>query len=82
MADRKKIVSVVTSKVKSLDPESIVQGTFYDDASGRVVVTIIKGTRKTLASLPGWWFENGSGSDRVGKAIERALKQLDRSPVG
>ncbi|HEU4391295.1 MAG TPA: hypothetical protein VFV34_26080 [Blastocatellia bacterium] len=81
MADRKRIAALVTAKIKKLDPESIVQGTFYDDASSRLIVTIIKGTRKILTSLPARWFEESS-SEHIDVALKTAVKRLEQTPIG
>ena len=81
MADRKRIAALVTAKIKKLDPESIVYGTFYDDASSRLIVTIIKGTRKILTSLPARWFEESS-TDHIDGALKIAMKSLAQMPIG
>jgi hypothetical protein len=81
MPDRKRFAALVTAKMKKLDPESIVQGTFYDEASARLVVTIVKGTRKVLTQIPANWFESGA-TNRVDKALETAVKRLELVPIG
>jgi hypothetical protein len=81
MVDRRKIAAVVTAKVKKLDSKLIVQGTFYDAASARLIVTIINGTRKILTSLPARLFEDGSAG-RLDSALEIAVKRLAHVPIG
>jgi hypothetical protein len=81
MADRKKMSSVVSSGVKSLDPEAIVQGTLYDEASNRLVVTLVKGRRRVQVVLPGRWFDNGY-SDRLDRALKDGINRLKQAPIG
>lgn len=81
MADRKIMSSVVTSQIKRLDPSAIVQGTLYDQVSGRLVVTLVKGLRRVQIVLPARWFENGYG-DRLKRAVKDAVERLQQVPTG
>jgi len=70
----------VESAIKRFDPKAIT-GTFYDDASDRLFVTIIKGSRKISVTLRGRDFRNG-GSKKIDQAIEDGLKRLEHTPIG
>lgn len=81
MADRKKMSSVVESSIKRLDSDTILQGTLYDEASGRFVVTVVKGPRRVQMVLPARWFENGYG-DRLNRVLKEGIDRLRQSPIG
>jgi len=70
----------VQAAVKKADPKAMT-GTFYDDASDRLFVTLVKGSRKVSVSLRGLDFANG-GSDKVTRAIEDGLRRLEETPIG
>lgn len=81
MADRKRMASVITARVKRLDPETIVQGTLYDEVSGRLVVTVVNGTRRLQMVVPVRWFENGY-REQLNRALKDAIERLRQSPTG
>lgn len=81
MADVRKMKAAVEAAIKGLDPKVITQGLFYDDASGRLFVTIIKGSRKVSVALRERDFSNGS-SEKVSRAIEDGVERLKHIPIG
>jgi hypothetical protein len=70
----------VEAAIKKGDPDAIT-GTFYDDASDRLFVTIIKGARKVSVTLRGRDFSNGD-SEKVSRAVEDGLRRLKNTPIG
>jgi len=64
MTDVHQMKQRVEAAVKRVDPE-VMTGTFYDDASDRLFVTIVKGSRKDLcdSAVAGLW-ERRRGKDR------------------
>ncbi len=80
-ANGKKLGRQVESKIRKIDPDTIVSGTMYDEASGRLFVTVIKGLRKTTISLLAHDLE-ADPSTRADNAIKESLKQLPLMPIG
>ena len=80
MADVRQMKAKVEAVAKQTDPAAMV-GTFYDAASDRLFVTIVKGSRKISVALCSRDFANGD-SDRVGRAIKDGIKRLARTPIG
>ena len=70
----------VEAAIKKVDPDAVT-GTFYDDASDRLFVTIIKGARKVSVTLRGRDFSNGD-SEKVSRAVEDGLRRLKNTPIG
>ena len=70
----------VEAAIKKVDPEAVT-GTFYDDASDRLFITIIKGARKVSVTLRGRDFSDGD-SERVSRAVEDGLRRLKSTPIG
>ena len=70
----------VEAAIRKVDPEAIT-GTFYDDASDRLFVTIIKGPRKVSVTLRGRDFLNGD-SETIIRAVEDGLRRLKNAPIG
>jgi len=70
----------VEAAVRQVDPEAVT-GTFYDDASDRLFVTIIKGARKVSVTLRGRDFLNGD-SETISRAVEDGLRRLKSTPIG
>lgn len=81
MTDVRRMKATVEATIKRLDPKAIPQGSFYDDASGRLFVTIFKGSRKVSVALREQDFINGDRAKMNG-AIEGALKRLENTPIG
>lgn len=80
MADVRQMKAKVEAVAKQADPAAFI-GTFYDGASDRLLVTIVKGSRKTSVALRSRDFENGD-SKRVDVAIKEGIKRLVRTPIG
>ncbi|HXG65606.1 MAG TPA: hypothetical protein VNO70_10895 [Blastocatellia bacterium] len=71
----------VEAIIKEMAPGVIVQRSFYDDASDRLFVSLVKGPRKTEIVLSGHDFNNGElGSVRA--AIKQGVERLERVPIG
>lgn len=70
----------VEAAIKRADPK-VITGTFYDDASDRLFVTIVRGSRKISVSLRGRDFGNGD-SEKIDRAIEDGLRRLEHTPIG
>ena len=70
----------VEAAIKRADPK-VMTGTFYDDASDRLFVTIVRGSRKISVSLRGRDFGNGD-SEKIDRAIEDGLRRLQDTPIG
>ena len=80
MADVRQMKATVEAAVNQADPGAIT-GTFYDAASDRLFVTIVKGSRKISVALRGRDFGNGD-SDRINREIREGIKRLGRTPIG
>jgi hypothetical protein len=70
----------VESVIRTADPKAIT-ATFYDDASDRLFVTIIKGSRKISVTLRGGDFSNGA-VNKIEQAIKDGLRRLQSTPIG
>jgi len=80
MKDAGQMKAKVEAAIRKMDPQALT-GTFYDDASDRLFVTIIKGSRKVSVTLRGKDFANGD-SERVSRAVEEGLRRLQKTPIG
>lgn len=80
MADVRQMKAKVEALAKQADPTAMI-GTFYDAASDRLFVSIVKGSRKISVALRSRDFGNGD-SDKVGVAIKDGLNRLGRTPIG
>ena len=78
--DRKRFIAVVTGKVKKLDPDTTVQGTLFDEPSGRVFVTLVRGPRRTQIALLARDFDNDAS--RIDPALAEAVRKLPELPIG
>lgn len=70
----------IEAAIKRVDPE-VMTGTFYDDASDRLFVTIVKGSRKISVTLRSRDFGNGD-SKKIDNAIADGLRRLEHTPIG
>ena len=80
MTDVRKMKSKVEAEIRRIDSKAIT-GTFYDNASDRLFVTIVKGPRKVSVALRGRDFINGD-SERVNRAIADGIRRLEHTPIG
>ena len=80
MTDVRQMKARVKAAIRRVDPK-LMTGTFYEDASDRLFVTIVKGSRKVSVTLRARDFANG-GAERVDLAIEDGLRRLQLTPIG
>ena len=80
MTDVRQMKQRVEAAVKRVDPE-VMTGTFYDDASDRLFVTIVRGSRKISVTLRGRDFGNGDAI-KIDNAIKDGLRRLQDTPIG
>ena len=80
MEDVRKAIPKVEAFIKQTDPEVIVQGTLYDEVSSRLFVTVIKGLRKKIITLPAHYF--GDDMKKINQTLEHGLQQLQDEPIG
>lgn len=80
MTDVRQMKARVEAQIKRADPKAMT-GTFYDDASDRLFVTIVKGSRKISVALRGRDFGNGDARN-IDHAIEDGLRRLEHTPIG
>jgi len=79
MSDVRQMKARVEAAVKRVDPK-VMTGTFYDDASDRLFVTIVRGTRKVSVTLRARDFSNGA--EQIDRAIADGLRRLQVTPIG
>ena len=79
MTDVRKMKARVEAAVKRADSKAMT-GTFYDDASDRLFVTLFKGSRKISVTLRGRDFSNGV--EKIDLAIVDGLRRLASTPIG
>ena len=72
--------ATVEAAIKRTDPK-VSTSTFYDNASDRLFVTIVRGTRKVAVTLKGKDFAN-EDSERIDKAIADGFRRLEVVPIG
>jgi hypothetical protein len=72
--------ATVEAAVRKMDPDALT-GTFYDDASDRLFVTIIKGSRKVSVTLRRRDFTNGD-PEKISRSVEDGLRRLENTPIG
>ena len=81
MNNIKNMIATVDSLVKKLDPKVIVQRAFYDDVSGRLFVSLVKGPRVYEVMLSGRYFGNGD-LGKVEQSIKAGIDRIQHQPVG
>ena len=80
MIDVPQMKAKVEAAIKRADPQTMTN-TFYDGASDRLFVTIVKGSRKISVALRGKDLGNGA-SEKLGAAIDDGLRRLQDTPIG
>ena len=80
MGNLRKAIPKVEAAIKRLDPEVIVQRTFYDEVSDRLYVGVVKGLREIEIVLLGLDFEDDL-LKRVNQSLEDGLKKLENAPI-
>ena len=81
MRNVRKIKPRVDGLIRRIDPHVIVAGTFYDEASDRVYITIVDGPRKIEVTLLGREFDNG-GLETITEELKAAMGRLRHQPIG
>ncbi len=80
MSNIRKFIPKVEAAIKRIDPEVIVQRTFYDEVSDRLYVGIVKGLHETDIVLLGLDFEDDL-LKRVNQSLEQGVKKLEHTPI-
>ncbi|HEX5734668.1 MAG TPA: hypothetical protein VF131_17680 [Blastocatellia bacterium] len=80
MGNLRKAIPTVEAAIRRLDPEVIVQRTFYDEVSDRLYVGVVKGLREVEIVLLGHDFED-ERLKRVNQSLEDGLKKLEQVPI-
>ncbi|MEK6302064.1 MAG: hypothetical protein AABO41_15245 [Acidobacteriota bacterium] len=81
MLDVSKLIPRIEALIKRADPKVITERTFYDAASNRLYIGLVKGSRKTEFTLQGNRLTSDHQDETV-RLIEEALGRLSRVPVG
>ena len=81
MNNIRKMTATVDSIVKKLDPKVIVQRAFYDDVSGRLFVSLVKGRRVYEVVLQGRSFGNGDLTE-VEQSVKAGVDRIQHQPIG
>lgn len=80
MGNLRKAIPTVEAAIKRLDPDVIVQRTFYDEVSDRFYIGVVKGLREMEIVLLGHDFEDDL-LKRVNQSLEDGLKKLEHAPI-
>jgi hypothetical protein len=80
MGNLRKAIPTVEAAIKRMDPDVIVQRTFYDEVSDRLYVGVVKGLREMEIVLLGHDFEDDL-LKRVNQSLEDGLKKLEQAPI-
>ena len=80
MNNIRNMTAKVDSIVKKLDPTVIVQRTFYDDVSGRLFVSLVRGRRGHEVMLSGRSFGTGDLS-KVEESLKTGIDRLQHQPT-
>lgn len=81
MSNVRKLIPKVEATIKRIDPEIIVQRTFYDEVSDRLYVGIVKGLQEIDIVLLGHDFEDDLLKN-VNQSLEQGIKKLEHTPIG
>ncbi len=82
MIDLRKLIPKVEGAIKRIDPTVIVSGTFYDQVSDRLFLTLVKGPRKVEVTLAKSNVGSDDGMDRLNRFLEGHVSKLQNAPVG
>ena len=80
MNNIRNMIATVDSMVKKLDPKVIVQRSFYDDVSGRLFVSLVKGRREYEVMLSGRSFGNGDLA-KVEQSVKAGVDRVQHQPI-
>ncbi|HEY7544495.1 MAG TPA: hypothetical protein VID27_06420 [Blastocatellia bacterium] len=81
MRDRRKLSARVDAIVKQNDSEVMIQRTFYDEASDRLFITLIRGSHRVNLTLAARDLDNGDRS-KAEQVIRDNIAHLDQVPIG
>ncbi len=81
MRDRRKLSAIVNAIVKKNDSTVMAQRAFYDDASDRLFITLIRGSHRVNLTLAGRDLD-GDDTSRADQLIRDNIDQLARVPIG
>jgi hypothetical protein len=81
MIDVRKLIPRIEALIKRADPKVITDRTFYDAASNRLYVMIVKGSRKTEITLLGTHLTSDH-QEETERLINEGLGRLARVPIG
>jgi hypothetical protein len=81
MTDVRKLIPRIEALIRRADPKVITDRTFYDAASNRLYVMIVKGSRKTEITLHGNHLTSEK-QEQTPRLINEGLGRLARVPVG
>jgi len=79
--DVRKMKAKVETEIRKVDSKAL-SGTFYDSASDRLFITIVKGPRKVSIALRARDFGGDDSAKVVGRAIKAGFTRLGRTPIG
>ncbi len=77
---RNRIVALVDKAVKDTDKEVMILRTFYDDASDRAFITLVKGRRKVNLTFSGR--DAREQTENITSIIKTGIEKLSRVPIG
>ncbi|HET8677980.1 MAG TPA: hypothetical protein VFO63_19420 [Blastocatellia bacterium] len=80
MGNLRKAIPTVEAAIKRIDPDVIVQRTFYDEVSDRLYVGVVKGLREMEIVLLAHDFKDDL-LKRVNQSLEDGLKKLEQAPI-
>ena len=80
MTKTRNMIATVDSMVKKLDPKVIVQRSFYDDVSGRLFVSLVKGRREYEVMLSGRSFGDGDLA-KVEQSVKAGVDRVQHQPI-
>lgn len=81
MTDVREMKARVEAAIRRFDRKAIPSATFYDAASDRLFVTIVKGPRKLSLSFRSRDFSDDD-ADKISSVIKSAVKSLQHTPIG
>lgn len=81
MSDIRRMIPKIEVAVKRIDPDVIIQSSFYDDVSNRLFLTLVDGPRRTQVTFTNYDF-NDEGMERVSRALRASVDKLKLVPIG
>jgi hypothetical protein len=81
MEKTRRMIGTVHHLVKELDPNVIVDRTFYDDASGRLFISLVLGQRGHEFNLHYRDFDKGD-LKKLSESIQAGVEAVQHQPIG